>query len=99
MRFWLPLTAALALFAAQGVHYASILVPVPDGVQYLMIGANAVRGELGVFDDRLPGNRMPLPFYVLGATQLWGPSLLAARYLNVGFGMLAVLLAALTARH
>ena len=99
MRFWLPVLAAAALFAAQGLHYASILVPVPDGVQYLMIGAKAVRGELGVFDDRLPGNRMPLPFYVLGLTQLGGPDLLVARRLNVAFGTLTVLLVALVARR
>ena len=99
MRFALPVLAAAALFAVQGLHYASILVPVPDGVQYLMIGAKAVRGELGVFDDRLPGNRMPLPFYVLGLTQLGGPDLLAARRLNVAFGTLTVLLVALVARQ
>ena len=99
MRFALPVLAAAALFAAQGLHYSSILVPVPDGVQYLMIGAKAVRGELGVFDDALPGNRMPLPFYVLGLTQLGGPDLLAARRLNVAFGTLTVLLVALVARQ
>lgn len=99
MRFWLPVVAAGVLFAAQGLSYARVLVPVPDGIQYLMVGAKAVRGEISVFDDRLPGNRLPLPFYVLGLTQLGGPDLLAARRLNVAFGTLTVLLSALIARR
>ena len=88
-----------ALFVAQGLYYARTLVPVPDGVQYLLVGAKALRGELSIFDDRLPGNRLPLPFYVLGATQLAGPNLLAARWLNVGFGLAALVLTALLARR
>ncbi|HYS94735.1 MAG TPA: hypothetical protein VEL48_14970, partial [Candidatus Acidoferrales bacterium] len=41
------------LYLVQALHYARLLVPVHDGVQYLMVGAMAVRGELGVYDDRL----------------------------------------------
>lgn len=89
------------LYLVQALHYARLLVPVHDGVQYLMVGAMAVRGELGVYDDRLVGNRLPLPFYVLGLTQVLagGPSLYAARALNVVFGVLTLLLTAGLARR
>src|SRR5713101_5587786 len=92
----LALALIVALYLVQAVHYARILVPVHDGVQYLMVGAMAVRGELGVYDDRLVGNRLPLPFYVLAVTQVLagGPSLYAARALNVAFGVLILLLPA-----
>jgi len=97
----LVLLLITALYLVQAVHYARVLVPVHDGVQYLMVGAMAVRGELGVYDDRLVGNRLPLPFYVLGLTQILagGPSLYAARALNVAFGALILLLTAGLARR
>ena len=97
--FLSALLLASALFVTQGLYYARHLIPVPDGVQYLLIGAKALRGEVGIFDNRLPGNRLPLPFYVLGATQLTGPNLLAARWLNVGFGLLTLMLSAALARR
>lgn len=99
----LPLALALiaTLYLVQALHYARVLVPAHDGVQYLMVGAKAVRGELGVYDDRLVGNRLPLPFYVLGLTQVLagGPSLYAARALNVALSLLTLLLTAGLARR
>jgi hypothetical protein len=86
------LLAIVALYLAQALYFARTLVPVSDGIQYLMIGARVVRGELGVFDDRLPGNRLPIPFYVLGLTQMGGPSLARPRLLNVAFGVCTLLL-------
>jgi 4-amino-4-deoxy-L-arabinose transferase-like glycosyltransferase len=91
-RYRVLLLAIVALYLAQALYFARTLVPVSDGIQYLMIGARVVRGELGVFDDRLPGNRLPIPFYVLGATQLGGPSLARPRLLNVAFGVCTLLL-------
>src|SRR5438552_953776 len=76
--FRLALLLASVLFVTQGLYYARTLVPAHDGVQYLLVGIKALRGEVRIFDDRLPGNRLPLPFYVLGITQLAGPSLLGA---------------------
>lgn len=98
-RFPSALLLVGVLFVAQGFYYARTLVPVPDGVQYLLVGAKALRGEVSIFDDRLPGNRLPLPFYVLGATQLAGPNLLAARWLNVGLGLLTLALTAALAHR
>jgi hypothetical protein len=88
-----------ALYLVQGFYYARVLVPAQDGINYLLLGAKAVTGEIGVYDDRVVGNRLPLPFYVLGLTQVKGPNLLAARWLNVGFGFLSMILAAAVARR
>jgi hypothetical protein len=97
-RYRLALIALVALYLAQALYFARFVVPVSDGVQYLMIGARVVRGELGVFDDRLPGNRLPIPFYVLGVTQLGGPSLVLPRLLNIAFGVCTLLLTVALAR-
>jgi len=43
--FRLVLVLICALYAAQGLHYARVLIPVHDAVRYLFIGAKAVRGE------------------------------------------------------
>src|SRR2546427_12351518 len=66
---------------------------------YLFLGAMGARAGVYVYDDRLVGHRPPLPFYVLGLTQLGGPNLLAARWLNVGLGVLVVLMTAALARR
>jgi hypothetical protein len=98
-RFRLLLAALVVMYLAQGLYFARVLVPVSDGIQYLMVGARVVRGELGVFDDRLPGNRLPIPFYVLGLTQLAGPTLVVPRLLNVAFGICTLLLTIAIARR
>lgn len=76
-----------ALYVAQGLYYARVLIPTPDAIQYLFVGVQAVTGQRGVYDDQWTGNRLPLPFYVLGATQLFGPSLWIPRLMNVAFGL------------
>lgn len=100
-RVGIALTLIAVLYVAQGLYYARVLVPVHDAVQYLLVGSKVVRGEIHLYDDRLPGNRVPLPFYVLGLSQVLagGPSLLAARLLNVGLGLLTLLLTAALARR
>ena len=98
--FRLSLALLAALFVAQGIYYTRVLVPVPDAVQYLMVGAHVVRGEMSVFDDRFTGTRMPLPFYVLGLTQvLAGPNYVFPRLLNVAFGLCTLLLTIALARR
>jgi hypothetical protein len=78
------------LYLIEAFYYARTLIPAQDGVNFLALGAKAVRGEMGVFDDRVVGNRLPLPFYVLGLSQVAGPSFRAARWLNIGWGLLAL---------
>jgi hypothetical protein len=92
---WALIMAAIALgYLLQAIHYARNLLPSGDMVQYLIAGSLAVRGEIGLYEDRLVGNRPPLPFYVLGITQLWGPDLMAARWLNIGWGLATLLITA-----
>lgn len=100
-RVSIALTLIAVLYVVQGFYYARTLTPAVDGIQYLLIGSKVVRGEINVFDDRLPGNRAPLPFYVLGLSQVLagGPSVLAARWMNIGFGLLALFLTSLLARR
>jgi hypothetical protein len=88
-----------ALYVTQGLYFAYTLIPTHDAIQYLLVGARVVRGELGVYDDRYTGNRVPLPFYVLGVTQLWGPSLVIPRLMNVGFGLGTLALTVALARR
>jgi hypothetical protein len=88
-----------ALYVAQGLYFTYTLIPTHDAIQYLLVGAKVVRGELGVYDDRYTGNRVPLPFYVLGVTQLWGPSLVTPRLMNIGFGLGTLALTVALARH
>lgn len=93
------MTVCVALYVGQGLHYARLLYPSSLGVEYLVAGTLAVKGQVSLYDDRLPGNKVPLPFYVLGLTQVWGPSLRTARWANIGFGLLALLLTASLARR
>lgn len=100
-RWALAMSLLGILYVAQGLYYARVLVPSGDMIQYLVVGTLAVKGQISPFDDRLPANRAPLPFYVLGLTQVLagGPNLLAARWANVGFGLLTLLLTAALARR
>jgi 4-amino-4-deoxy-L-arabinose transferase-like glycosyltransferase len=97
---WRLVLALLALlYVVQSVYYARMLMPSGDMMEYLVAGRLAVTGQINLYDDRLPGNRPPLPFYVLGLTQLFGPSLLLARWTNIGLGVLTMLLTAGLARR
>ncbi len=83
----------VAAVLAHGVFFASYLVPWEDESGYLVLGAMAVRGEIRLFQDEMLGERLPLPFYVLGASQLVaGPSLLAGRLWSLALGAAAVAL-------
>lgn len=97
--FKLALLGLAALYVAQALSFAYTLVPAHDAIQYLLVGAKVVRGELGVYDDRYTGNRVPLPFYILGVTQVWGPSLLIPRLMNIGFGLATLALTVELARR
>ena len=97
--FRLCLLALAALYVAQALYYARVLIPAHDAIQYLLVGARVVRGELGVFDDHYTGNRVPLPFYILGATQVLGPSLLIPRLMNIAFGLGTLTLTVVFARR
>lgn len=98
--FWLGMTLILLVFLVQGVFLARLLVPSHDESNFLFTGYLATTGRIGLYDDAIVGHRAPLPFYLFGATQvLSGRSLLAARALGVGFGLLLALVTGLLARR
>src|SRR5262245_43388458 len=71
-----------------------------DESGYLVLGDLAAEGRLALFQDEMLGTRMPLPFYVLGISQLvWGRSVLAARLLSLGLGTVALVAVAVIARR
>lgn len=83
----------VAATVAQGVYFSQYLIPWEDEPGYLVLGAMAVRGEIRLFQDEMLGERLPLPFYVLGASQLLaGRGLVAARLLSLSLGALAIVL-------
>src|SRR2546422_504487 len=89
-RWCLAMALLSLIYVGQSANYVRTLVPSGDMIEYLVAGRLAVTGRINLYDDRLPGNRPPLPFYVLGLSQLSGPSLLLARWTNVGIGVLTL---------
>ena len=83
----------MVVVLGQGVFSAFYLLPWEDESGYLVLGALAVRGEISLYQDEMMGERLPAPFYVLGATQfLAGRSLLAARLFSLVLGLVVVVL-------
>jgi 4-amino-4-deoxy-L-arabinose transferase-like glycosyltransferase len=98
--FWSGLTLAVVLYLVQGYGLAHRMVTWTDESAYVHLGYLAAGGQISLFQDELTGSRMPLPFWVLGASQrLWGRSLLAARLTALGIGLVALVLTALIARR
>ena len=90
----------ILLYVGQGLFYSRTLLSTEDEDSYLALGNLAVRGRISLFQDELTGQRLPLPFYVLGASQVvLGPNLWAGRLLSVGVGLAVVLLTVALARH
>ncbi len=93
--FWSGLALAAVLYAL-----AQRMVTWTDESAYVHLGYLTAGGQISLFQDELTGSRMPLPFWVLGASQrLWGRSLLAARLTALGIGLVALVLTALIARR
>jgi 4-amino-4-deoxy-L-arabinose transferase-like glycosyltransferase len=84
---------ALALLAAivylvLALYLSRYLLTWDDEGAYLAIGYLATTGEVSLYEDNLTGQRMPLPFYVLGASQVvFGRNLWAARLLSAALGL------------
>lgn len=80
-----------AIFLAQGLYYSRVLVLVEDEAGYLALGSMALTGQISLYEDDIPNGRMPLPYYVLGASQLVsGPSVWAGRLVSLGVGVLVL---------
>jgi hypothetical protein len=82
------LVTVIAIFVVEGLYFSRTLVFSDDEQGYLAVGLLAARRTVSLYQDELLGLRMPLPFYVLGASQLlWGQHLWAARLLSLGFAI------------
>jgi len=91
---------AVLVYLGLGLYLSRVLVTWDDEGGYLALGRKLVTGELtSLFVDELSGHRMPLPFYVLGASQFFGPSLLAGRWLSLALGLGVLGLAVVVARR
>ena len=91
---------AAALYGGQGRALADRMVTWTDESAYVHLGYLAATGQINLFQDELTGSRMPLPFWVVGGSQvLWGPSLLGARLTSLAIGLVALALTALIARR
>lgn len=72
----------------------------PDEGAYIFLGRLAVTGQISLFQDELTGQRVPLPYYVFGISQvLFGRSLLAARLTSAGLGLVCLILVYLIGRR
>lgn len=78
----------LAASVTQSLFFAWALVPDPEEEMYMYLGRLALTGRISLFQDELVGNRMPLPYYVVGLSQLAFPrSFIAARLLSAVLGL------------
>ena len=93
MRRWLVASLLLASLLLGGFHAAALLTDGDaDGV-YLHHGWLIVRGELGLYAPEMTGHRTPLPYYLIGLSQvLFGPSVLAGRVFSLLAGWAGVLI-------
>lgn len=88
-KLWL--LALLLSFGVFGFWFVLYLVSWDAEWGYVFLGHLAIRGEIRLFQDEMLGERLPLPFYVMGASQLIvGRSLLAARLCSLGLAVILV---------
>jgi hypothetical protein len=92
-RTTIALVAALAGFVALATFFALYLVSWDAEWGYLTLGRLVLEGKVGLFQDEMIGERLPLPYYLIGLSQmLGGPSALAGRLTSAAVGALALLL-------
>ncbi len=90
----------LAASVTQSLFFAWALVPDPEEEMYLYLGKLALTGRISLFQDELVGNRMPLPYYLAGLSQLVFPrSLVAGRLFSAALGLLCLVLVWRIATH
>ena len=80
-------------FVAFGTLFALYLVFSDGEWSFLVFGRMILRGEIRLFQDEIMGRRLPLPFYVIGLSQVVaGPGLLLGRLWSLAFGVATLLL-------
>src|SRR5262245_28185834 len=96
--FWMIVVAACVVLSAQGVWLAQRMVSWDDESAYVHLGYLVVHDGISLFQNDLTGSRMPLPFWIIGTSQLLaGRSLLAARMTSLMFAVVALVLTAFLA--
>jgi len=94
------LATAVVVFLVVGLFCSRAFVSWGDEQAYLAFGYLALNGKVSLFQDEMTGQRVPLPFYVLGVSQLIvGPNLWAARLLSLLLGLGVLGLTVSVARH
>jgi 4-amino-4-deoxy-L-arabinose transferase-like glycosyltransferase len=98
--YWLGLTLLCVLFVVYGAWLAQRMVTWTDESAYVHLGYLAASGRISLFQDEMTGSRMPLPFWIIGWSQVaFGRSLLAARLTSLAIGVAVVLLTASLGRR
>src|SRR5262249_51592855 len=92
--------AMVSIYLALGLYCSRILATWDDETAYVALSRLVVTGGISLFQDDMTGQRMPLPFYILGSSQmLFGRNLFAARVLSVILGLAALGLTVAVARR
>ena len=81
------------LFLLQSIWSALVVGTNDYEQEYLALGAGLWRGTVHLYADSFTSQWMPLPFWIFGATQAFGPSLWTARALTILIGLAALWLA------
>jgi 4-amino-4-deoxy-L-arabinose transferase-like glycosyltransferase len=96
----LAVTVIVLVYLGLAVYLSRVLNTWDDETAYVALGRLAATGAISLFQDDMTGQRMPLPFYVEGASQvIFGRNLWAARLLSVGIGIGALVLTVDIARR
>ena len=88
--------SAFAIYIVVALVLGRTMYSWDDETAYLAFGRAVWTTGASLFQDELPGHRMPLPFYVVGLSQLpVGPTLWGGRLLGIAIGLttLALLVA------
>jgi hypothetical protein len=87
-RAWLAVV--LVAFAVFGLWFTAFLVSWDAEWGYLFLGDLAIHGKIRLYQDEMLGERLPLPFYAMGLSQvIAGPNLWTARLTSLAFAVLA----------
>src|SRR2546422_7787221 len=85
--------SAFVIYLALAILLSRTMYSWDDETAHLAFGRAVWTAGASLFQDELPGHRMPLPFYVIGITQvLVGPTLWGGRLLSIAIGLMALAL-------
>src|SRR3990167_4949095 len=90
-RWSMPKVLLVLAYLSMATLHAAVESTHDYETEYLVLGRLAWSG-VSLYADEFTGQWAPLPFYLYGVTQLWGPSLALGRALSVLLGLGVVLL-------